>query len=187
MINRHNRMRDLPLEQREDLIHTLKARFDKNKNRHEGVDWSDVQAKLDNNAEKLLVINEMEVTGGEPDVVLYNNTHEYIFVDCSAESPKGRRSVCYDREALAGRKENKPDNSAIDMAYEMGIEILTEEQYRELQKFGIFDTKTSSWVKTLNALENKAALYFVIVATIQSLYTIIVQSLITASEVSVGF
>ena len=136
-------------EQREILLRTLKARFEKNMNRHEGMDWAKVRAKLEANPEKLWSLHEMERTGGEPDVVGYDDrTDEYIFYDCSAESPKGRRSVCYDREALEARKQHKPATSAADMAAEMGIELLTEEQYRELQKLGQFDTKTSSWVKT---------------------------------------
>ena len=134
-------------EQREELIRALKARFEKNMNRHKGLEWAKVQAKLD--TEKLWSLNEMERTGGEPDVVGHDkNTGEYIFYDCSAESPTGRRSVCYDGEALASRKEHKPKNSAVDMAAAMGIELLTEEQYRGLQELGKFDTKTSSWVKT---------------------------------------
>ena len=136
-------------EQREELLKTLKARFEKNMNRHKGLEWAKVQAKLEANPEKLWSLNEMEITGGEPDVVGHDKkTGEYIFYDCSAESPKGRRSLCYDHEALESRKEHKPKNSAIDMAADMGIEILTEEQYRELQQLGNFDTKTSSWVKT---------------------------------------
>jgi Protein of unknown function (DUF4256) len=136
-------------EQREELLKALKARFEKNMNRHKGLEWAKVQAKLEADAEKLWSLNEMERTGGEPDVVGHNKkTGEYIFHDCSAESPKGRRSLCYDREALESRKEHKPEDSAIDMAAAMGIELLTEEQYRELQKLGDFDTKTSSWVKT---------------------------------------
>lgn len=132
-----------------DLINILKDRFEKNMNRHEGLEWVKVQAKLETNIEKLRSLNEMERTGGEPDVVTYDETTgEYIFYDCSMESPKGRRSVCYDREAMESRKEHRPENSAIDMAASMGIEILTEVQYRELQKLGNFDTKTSSWVKT---------------------------------------
>jgi len=127
----------------------LKARFEKNLNRHKGLEWAKVQAKLDTNPEKLWSLNEMERTGGEPDVVGHDNkAGEYIFYDCSADSPKDRRSLCYDREALDSRKENKPKGSAVDMASAMGIELLTEEQYRELQKLGTFDTKTSSWVKT---------------------------------------
>jgi len=141
--------KELPLGQREELLKVLKARFDKNMNRHKGLDWANVQAKLDSNPEKLWSLNEMERTGGEPDVAGHDKkTDEYIFYDCSAESPKGRRSLCYDREALVGRKEHKPKDSAVDMATVMGIELLTEEQYRELQKLGDLDTKTSSWVKT---------------------------------------
>jgi hypothetical protein len=140
---------ELSLEQREELLKVLKARFEKNMNRHNDLEWANVQAKLEANTEKLWSLNEMEITGGEPDVVAHDKTtDEYIFYDCSAESPKGRRSVCYDREALESRKKHKPENSAIDMAVDMGIELLTEEQYRELQKLGNFDTKTSSWVKT---------------------------------------
>ncbi|HAQ20682.1 MAG TPA: DUF4256 domain-containing protein [Prolixibacteraceae bacterium] len=143
--------KELSPEQKEELIRTLKARFGKNMNRHESLEWIKVQAKLEleSSGEKLWSLSEMESTGGEPDVVsLAEKTGEYIFQDCSAESPKGRRSVCYDREALESRKEYKPENSAMDMAAAMGIEILTEEQYRELQKLGNFDAKTSSWVKT---------------------------------------
>jgi Protein of unknown function (DUF4256) len=136
-------------DQREELLKTLKDRFEKNMKRHKSLDWAKVQAKLEGNTEKLWSLNEMERTGGEPDVIGQDKkTGEYIFNDCSAESPKGRRSICYDREALDSRKENKPADSAIDMATTMGIEILTEEQYRELQKLGNFDAKTSSWVKT---------------------------------------
>jgi hypothetical protein len=136
-------------EQREALLRELKARFEKNMTRHKGLDWSNVQAKLEARTEKLWSLNEMERTGGEPDVLVQDKkTGEYIFYDCSAESPKGRRSVCYDREALESRKEHKPGNSAMDMAAAMGIEILTEEQYRELQKLGKFDAKTSSWILT---------------------------------------
>ncbi|MBE0526666.1 MAG: DUF4256 domain-containing protein [Candidatus Thorarchaeota archaeon] len=136
-------------EQREELLRVLKARFEKNMNRHKGLAWAKVQAKLEANTVKLWSLNEMEKTDGEPDVVGHDKkTGEYIFYDCSEESPNGRRNVCYDREALESRKANKPENNAIDMATAMGIEILTEEQYRELQKLGNFDTKTSSWVKT---------------------------------------
>jgi len=136
-------------EQREELLAALKARFEKNMNRHDGLEWAHVQAKLEANVDKLWSLYEMERTGGEPDVVGHElETDEYIFYDCSAESPKGRRSVCYDREALESRKEHKPQNSAMDMAASMGIELLTEAQYRELQKLGKFDTKTSSWVIT---------------------------------------
>lgn len=132
-----------------ELLRVLEARFENNMNRHQGIEWAKVQVKLEANTEKLWSINQMEITGGEPDVVGYDKKMgEYIFYDCSVESPKGRRSVCYDREALESRKEHKPENNAIDMATAMGIELLTEEQYRELQKLGNFDTKTSSWVKT---------------------------------------
>jgi len=141
--------KELSSEQREELLSVLKARFEKNMNRHKSLDWSKVQAKLEANTEKLWSLDEMESTGGEPDVVgLDTKTGEYLFYDCSAESPKGRRSICYDHEALEARKEHKPENSAVEMAADMGIELLTEEQYRELQKLGNFDTKTSSWVKT---------------------------------------
>jgi hypothetical protein len=144
-----NVKKDLPAKQRGELLSTLKARFEKNMNRHKGVDWARVEARLEANPEKLWSLNEMETTGGEPDVVGHDKkTGEYIFYDCSAESPKGRRSVCYDREALEARKEHKPKDSAINMANAMRIELLTEEQYRELQKLGEFDTKTSSWIKT---------------------------------------
>jgi len=139
----------LSSEQHEELLKTLKARFEKNMNRHKGLEWPKVKAKLEANPEKLRVLEEMEITGGEPDVVAQDKkTGEYIFYDCSAESPKDRRSFCYDHEALEKRKEHKPKDSAINMATDMGIEILTEEQYRELQQLGKFDTKTSSWVKT---------------------------------------
>lgn len=141
--------KELSLEQREDLLSVLQARFEKNMNRHKGLAWAEVQAKLDANTEKLWSLNEMERTEGEPDVVGYDEEEEaYIFVDCSTESPKGRRSVCYDREALESRKKHKPENSAMDMATSMGIELLTEEQYRALQQLENFDKKTSSWVKT---------------------------------------
>ena len=141
--------KDLSPEQREELLGTLKARFEKNMNRHKGVDWAKVEARLEANPEKLWSLNEMETTGGEPDVVAHDKkTGEYTFYDCSAESPKGRRSICYDREALEARKENKPKDSAMNMAAALGVELLTEEQYRELQKLGEFDLKTSSWVKT---------------------------------------
>lgn len=140
---------ELSPEQREELLKTLKARFEKNMNRHKELEWAEVQAKLEANTEKLWSLHEMEGTGGEPDVVGHDQkTGEYIFYDCSAESPKGRRSVCYDREALESRKKHKPENNAIDMATAMGIELLTEEQYRELQKLENFDMKTSSWVQT---------------------------------------
>jgi hypothetical protein len=136
-------------EQHKELIGILKARFEKNMVRHKGLDWAEVQSKLEKDPAKLWSLNEMERTGGEPDVGGHDKTTgEYIFYDCSAESPKGRRSVCYDREALESRKEHQPENNATDMAMAMGIELLTEEQYRELQKLGSFDTKTSSWVNT---------------------------------------
>ena len=141
--------RKLSPEQCEELLGALKYRFEKNMNRHKGIEWAKVEAKLKANTEKLWSLNEMERTSGEPDVVGHDNkTCEYIFYDCSAESPKGRRSLCYDRESLESRKEHKPKNSAIDMATAMDIELLTEEQYRELQKLGNFDMKTSSWLKT---------------------------------------
>jgi hypothetical protein len=141
--------KELSPEQRKELLGALKARFEKNTNRHKGLEWAEVQAKLEANPEKLWSLNEMESTGGEPDVVGHDKkTGEYIFYDCSPESPKGRRSTCYDREALESRKEHKPADNAIDMAAAMGIELLTEEQYGGLQKLGNFDTKTSSWVKT---------------------------------------
>ncbi len=151
MSNINSNKKELSPEQREELLRALKARFEKNMNRHKGLEWAKVQAKLDPPAggEKLWSLNEMETTGGEPDVVGHDKkTGEFIFYDCSAESPKGRRSVCYDGEALESRKEHKPENNAIDMTADMGIELLTEEQYRELQKLGNFDTKTSSWIKT---------------------------------------
>jgi len=141
--------KELSPEQREELLRTLKSRFEQNMNRHESLEWAKVKAKLEANAEKLWSLNEMERTGGEPDVVGHDKkTGEYIFFDCSAETPRDRTSVCYDREGLESRKEHRPKNTAMDMAATMGIELLTEEQYQELQKFGDFDTKTSSWVKT---------------------------------------
>jgi hypothetical protein len=136
-------------EEREELLTSLKARFEKNMNRHKGFEWAKVQAKLEANAEKMWSLYEMEKTGGEPDVVGHDKkTGEYVFYDCSAESPKGRRSLCYDCEALEARKEHKPEDNAVDIAAAIGIELLTEEQYRDLQKLGNFDTKTSSWVRT---------------------------------------
>lgn len=133
----------------DELLQLLKSRFEKNRNRHKRIDWKKIEEKLDKNPEKLWSLDEMELTGGEPDVVGYDNkTDEYIFFDCSPESPKGRRSLCYDNEALESRKEYKPNDSAVNMAEYMGVELLTEEQYRELQKLGEFDLKTSSWVKT---------------------------------------
>lgn len=141
--------KELSPEQREELFSTLKARFEKNMNCHKGIEWAKVLSKLEINAGKLWSLNEMERTGGEPDVVSFDErTGEYVFYDCSAESPKGRRSLCYDREAHESRKEFKPESSAVDMATAMGIELLSEEQYRELQRLGQFDAKSSSWVKT---------------------------------------
>jgi len=149
-MNKTNRnKRELSPEERAELLTELKARFEKNMSRHKGLEWPKIQAKLEANTERLWSLNEMERTGGEPDVVGHDKkTGEYVFYDCSAESPRGRRSLCYDREALESRKEHKPADNAIDMAATMGIELLTEEQYRELQKLGDFDAKTSSWVKT---------------------------------------
>lgn len=141
--------KELSQEQTEELINTLQVRFEKNTSRHEGLNWANVQARLEANREKLWSLHEMEATGGEPDVVGYDaNTDEFIFYDCSAESPKGRRSLCYDREAWESRKNHKPENTAMDVAKDMGIELLTEEQYRQLQELGKFDLKTSSWVQT---------------------------------------
>jgi hypothetical protein len=141
--------KDMKAKQREELLGVLKTRFERNMNRHTGLEWAKVQAKLEADSEKLWSLQEMERTGGEPDVIGHDKkTGEYTFCDCSAESPKGRRSVCYDREALEARKEHKPADSAVGMAAAMGIELLNEEQYRELQQLGNFDTKTSSWVKT---------------------------------------
>lgn len=149
MSNIKSTKKKMPVAQHEDLLKTLKTRFEKNMNRHKGLEWTKVQAKLEANPAKLWSLNAMEETGGEPDVVGNDKkTGEYIFYDCSAESPKGRRSVCYDHEALEKRKEHKPADSAINMAADMGIEILNEEQYQELQKLGNFDAKTSSWLKT---------------------------------------
>ena len=149
MKNVAGKKKELSPKQREELLRGLRTRFEKNPNRHKGLDWFRVQAKLEANPETLWSLNDMERTGGEPDVVGQDKkTGDYIFWDCSAETPKGRVSVCYDREGLESRKEFKPKNTAMDMAAEMGIELLTEEQYLELQKFGEFDTKTSSWVKT---------------------------------------
>jgi hypothetical protein len=142
-------MKKLSTKQRDELLTTLQARFEKNPARHEGLDWAKVRARLDGKPEKLWSLHEMERTGGEPDVVGYDEkTREYVFCDCSPETPKDRRNVCYDREALDARKSHKPKTSAMDVAAEMGVEILTEEQYRELQTVGEFDTKTSSWIKT---------------------------------------
>ncbi len=153
--------KELSREQREQLLRALKLRFEKNMDRHKGLEWADAQAKLEANAEKLWSLGEMERTGGEPDVVGHDKkTGEYIFYDCSAESPNGRRSLCYDREALESRKENKPKGNAVGMASAMGIELLTEEQYRELQQLGEFDAKTSSWVKTPSAIRKLGGAIF---------------------------
>ncbi len=156
--------KELPPIQRDKLLYTLKTRFEKNMNRHKGLEWTKVQSRLcgmEANKEKLWSLNEMETTGGEPDVVGHDKkTGEYIFYDCSAESPKGRRSVCYDHEALEKRKEHKPENSAIEMASDMGIELLTEEQYRVLQQVDNFDTKTSSWIKTPAAIRKLGGALF---------------------------
>jgi len=167
MNNSNSNKKKLSAAQREALLKVLKARFEKNMNRHKGLDWANVKAKLDSAkaGEKLWSLNEMEETGGEPDVVGYDKkTDEYIFYDCSAESPKGRRSVCYDHEALEKRKEYKPGNSAVEMAADMGIELLTEEQYRELQSGqmagGNFDTKTSNWVKTTASIRKLGGAIF---------------------------
>jgi hypothetical protein len=156
-----NEQRDLSPEQREELLKMLQSRFNKNMNRHKGLEWAEVQARLESNPQKLWSLHEMERTGGEPDVVGYDEkTGEYIFYDCSDESPKGRRSVCFDREAWEARKEARPENSALDMAAAMGIELLTEVQYRELQKLGEFDTKTSSWVETPPAIRERGGALF---------------------------
>ena len=161
MNNMSRNRKELSAKQREELLSALKARFAKNMNRHKGLDWTNVQAKLEANADKLWSLSEMERTGGEPDMVGHDKKMgEYIFYDCSAESPKNRRSACYDREALDSRKENKPKNNAIDMAAVMGVELLTEEQYRELQNLGEFDMKTSSWVKTPSAIRKLGGALF---------------------------
>ncbi|WP_144511899.1 DUF4256 domain-containing protein [Bacillus sp. FJAT-22090] len=156
-----NETKKLSSEQGERIIAILKDRFEKNMDRHEGLEWDKVQEKLEKNNEKMWSLHEMETTGGEPDVVTYDlETGEFIFYDCSTESPKGRRSICYDREALESRKQHKPENTAIDMAADMGIEILTEEQYRDLQKLGNFDKKTSSWVKTPSSIRQLGGAIF---------------------------
>ena len=153
--------KELSSSQREQLLKTLKSRFEKNMHRHKGLEWAKIQSRLEANTEKLWSLNEMERTGGEPDVVGHDKkSGEFIFYDCSAESPKGRRSVCYDGEALESRKEHKPDNSAIDMAADMGIDLLTEDQYRDLQKIGEFDLKTSSWVQTPNEIRKLGGALF---------------------------
>ena len=159
--NSSSNRKELSAGQREELLKTLKARFEKNGSRHKGIEWSKVQAKLEANAEKLWFLSEMERTGGEPDVVGQDKkTGECIFYDCAAESPNGRRSICYDREALESRKEHRPANSAMAMAADMGIELLTEAQYRELQTMGKFDTKTSSWVETPAAIRKLGGALF---------------------------
>ncbi len=156
-----NKKQKLNPKQKEELLGVLRARFEKNKNRHKGLVWEKVQSKLEASAEKLWALYEMEATGGEPDVVAHDKkTGEFIFYDCSAESPKGRRSYCYDRAALEGRKENKPKNNVIDVAAAMGIELLSEEQYRELQKLGNFDMKTSSWIQTPAAIRKLGGAIF---------------------------
>jgi len=153
--------KELSPKQKEELLKTLKARFEKNIKRHKGLEWNKVEAKLGANQKKIWTLNEMEITGGEPDVVSYDKkTGEFIFYDCCAESPKERRSLCYDDAALKSRKENKPKNSAIEMASEMGIELLTEEQYRELQELGNFDLKTSSWIITPSAIRKHGGALF---------------------------
>lgn len=153
--------KELPLKQREELLATLKARFKKNMKRHKGLQWTKVHARLESKTEKLWSLHEMERTGGEPDVIGHDKkTGEYIFYDCSQESPNGRRSICYDDEALQSRKEHKPKNSALQMAADMGIKLLTEEQYRELQKLEKFDTKTSSWIITTDAIRELGGALF---------------------------
>ncbi|MDQ6479216.1 DUF4256 domain-containing protein [Dyadobacter sp. LHD-138] len=157
----HSNKKELPQEQRDELLSTIKVRFEKNMSRHQGLEWTKVQARLEADTKKLWSLNEMETSGGEPDVVGHDKkTGEYIFFDCSAESPKGRRSICYDHEALESRKEHKPENSAVEMARDMGIELLTEEQYRALQQLGNFDLKTSSWVVTPAAIRKLGGAFF---------------------------
>ena len=161
MIEDMGNKKDLSSKQSEELLRILKIRFDKNMSRHKGAQWPKIQNKLEANPEKMWSLNKMEETGGEPDVVSYNNkTDEYTFFDCSEESPKGRRSLCYDKEALDSRKEHKPKNSAIGIAVEMGVELLTEEQYHELQQLGNFDTKTSSWLATPKKLRELGGAIF---------------------------
>lgn len=161
-LNPSKQKKELSPAQRNELLSTLKTRFEKNMNRHLGLSWNDVQAKLEANAEKLWSLNEMERTGGEPDVVggREKKTGDFMFYDCSEESPKGRRSLCYDREALDSRKENKPKDNAVEAAEAMGVELLTEDQYRMLQRLGNFDTKTSSWVKTPSAVRKLGGALF---------------------------
>ena len=156
-----NMKKKLQPKQQQHLLNILKTRFEKNMNRHEGIEWNKIQVKLDKHPEKLWSLNEMEESEGEPDVIAFDKTTgEYIFYDCSIESPKGRRSICYDNEALESRKEHKPKNSAIEMAKDMGIELLTEDQYRELQNIGDFDTKTSSWIKTPSKIRDLGGAIF---------------------------
>lgn len=154
--------KELSTKQIDTLLNTLKARFEKNMNRHKGIEWTKVQAKLKTNPKKMWSLHEMETTGGEPDVIVWNDKKAtgFIFCDCSAESPKGRRSICYDHEALESRKEHKPENSAVQMAMDMGIELLSEAQYREFQQFGPFDEKTSSWIKTPAAIRKLGGALF---------------------------
>ena len=153
--------KELAPDRQEELLKVLKTRFEKNGDRHKGLEWANVQTKLEVNPEKLWILDEMEITGGEPDVVGFEAaTGEYIFYDCAPESPKGRRSLCYDHEALEARKEHKPENSAVEMAADMGIELLTEEQYRQLQQLGNFDLKTSSWVNTPEAIRKRGGALF---------------------------
>lgn len=161
MGNLKNNKKKLSAEEQTELLGILKKRFEKNTNRHKGLEWVKVQERLVSNPEKIWSLGEMEETGGEPDVVEFDKkTGEYIFIDCSEESPKGRRSICYDREGLESRKEHQPDNNAIDMAADMGIEILTEEQYRDLQRLGEFDAKTSSWLKTPTVIRKHGGAIF---------------------------
>jgi len=161
MTKTDRRKKPLPPKQREDLLKTLKDRFEKNMNRHKGLEWAKVQARLEAKADKLWALSEMERTGGEPDVVGQNKkTGEYIFYDCAAETPKGRRSLCYDRAALNERKEFKPKDDAVSMAAALGVEMLTEEEYRDLQKLGAFDTATSSWVRTPPAIRKRGGALF---------------------------
>lgn len=161
MNNNISNIKKLSQEQQQELLETLETRFEKNKTRHKDIEWAKVQAKLESNTEKLWSLNEMEITGGEPDVVDYDKkADQYIFYDCSPESPTGRRNTCYDKEGLESRKEFKPENNATDMAIAIGIELLTEEQYRELQKLGSFDIKTSSWLKTPTAIRRLGGALF---------------------------
>lgn len=161
MSKKNNTKKELSPEQQGDLLQVLRTRFEKNSNRHQGLKWMEIQTKLEANTEKLWSLYQMEETGGEPDVIGYDQkTDEYLFYDCSVESPTGRRSICYDREALEARKANKPANNAADMAIAMGIELLTEGQYRELQQLGSFDTKTSSWIKTPEAIRKLGGALF---------------------------